>query len=512
MALKILTVYIETEIFRAIVSMCSKRIQQRLRLVDDRYSKDPVQMMLQEYLKLIPHKPESTEFITSARNLSAAINEWENHRVPLRLCTIVQAVHDLSQIDIPNITTVARASSSGVDPSRIKSLFNIIQKVARYRGAARVLYRTAKGFPIARRINIVPISLPQKAFQPIAPSDSGDNTLASKISSLKMNRQYQSTSYICQLLKHNEASANGAFRSLRDDAISRSKIHAEIQLIYHLETNPSNGIAPRVICSNKSACFLCNAFMAMHGKFHTPKSHGRIYAKWRLPSLPIAHGHRRQSILLLETTIRESIRTLFRRRQKTVYAYPNESSILTIAWSRSTMTLSSVGPPSAEVPPSAEPISLNLTDSPLNEKTSEELNKGTVENKEISEITNNQPAAGADGTIASPTISAELQLLPRGYEQISRIDPNKLSPEYRLGSLNLQLEYSVGPNYKPQASTSLTCTIEWLSDAVQTAVMQAGDAKIVDVDEMSAYLDLDASDLGRLYLLARGTLVRVCIE
>ncbi|KAF5703078.1 hypothetical protein FMUND_13192 [Fusarium mundagurra] len=61
------------------------------------------------------------------------------------------------------------------------------------------------------------------------------------------------------------------------------KIHAEIQLMWHLERHPSSK-PPRVIASNKDACFLCNAFISFHGKYMIPKTHGRIYPGWRLPS------------------------------------------------------------------------------------------------------------------------------------------------------------------------------------------------------------------------------------
>ncbi|KAI1026202.1 hypothetical protein LB504_011197 [Fusarium proliferatum] len=60
------------------------------------------------------------------------------------------------------------------------------------------------------------------------------------------------------------------------------KIHAEIQLMWHLERHPGSK-PPRVIASNKDACFLCNAFISLHGQYMIPKTHGRIYPGWRLP-------------------------------------------------------------------------------------------------------------------------------------------------------------------------------------------------------------------------------------
>jgi hypothetical protein len=60
-----------------------------------------------------------------------------------------------------------------------------------------------------------------------------------------------------------------------------SKVHAEIQLLFYYETY-NVSLPPRVICSNKSACHLCHLFLKLHGQYHIPRTHGRIYEKWLL--------------------------------------------------------------------------------------------------------------------------------------------------------------------------------------------------------------------------------------
>jgi hypothetical protein len=62
-----------------------------------------------------------------------------------------------------------------------------------------------------------------------------------------------------------------------------NRVHAEIQLVYHYAQNPQGIFQPRVLCSSKEACYLCNLFIQTHGKFHTPRSHGNFYREWRLP-------------------------------------------------------------------------------------------------------------------------------------------------------------------------------------------------------------------------------------
>lgn len=64
------------------------------------------------------------------------------------------------------------------------------------------------------------------------------------------------------------------------------KVHAEIQLLMHYEEKNDILHHPRVIKSSKDACFLCDLFIKIHGKFYVPKTHGRVYGRWSLPPLP----------------------------------------------------------------------------------------------------------------------------------------------------------------------------------------------------------------------------------
>ena len=60
------------------------------------------------------------------------------------------------------------------------------------------------------------------------------------------------------------------------------KAHAEIQLLFFYELN-SERIRPRTICSSKDACYLCDLFFRLHGQYHIPRTHGRLYDRWTLP-------------------------------------------------------------------------------------------------------------------------------------------------------------------------------------------------------------------------------------
>ena len=62
-----------------------------------------------------------------------------------------------------------------------------------------------------------------------------------------------------------------------------SKIHAEIQLVLFYEEKVTT-LHPRVICSSKSACYLCQLFLNIHGQYYIPSTHGRLYDTWSWPT------------------------------------------------------------------------------------------------------------------------------------------------------------------------------------------------------------------------------------
>jgi hypothetical protein len=74
-----------------------------------------------------------------------------------------------------------------MDPASRKNLLNIISKVARYREAARFLYRTAKKIPLVRKMKIVLVGLPQGTFQKL-PANQHTPTLSSTFS--RINELY----------------------------------------------------------------------------------------------------------------------------------------------------------------------------------------------------------------------------------------------------------------------------------------------------------------------------------
>jgi hypothetical protein len=116
------------------------------------------------------------------------------------------------------------------------------------------------------------------------------------------------------------------------------KIHAEIQLLFYYELHP-NSPRPRVICSSKSACYLCNLFFHIHGSFHVPRTHGRVYDKWMLPDWLEFPTERQRDLSNITTQFKaiidDKIRQTLTSKQSS-YNHPNESVLLPDAhWSSS---------------------------------------------------------------------------------------------------------------------------------------------------------------------------------
>ena len=245
----------------------------------------------------------------------------------------MQSVNELSQT--ASISELLNSIPNGqMNPSSRTSLTNMINKVARYRSSARLLYRIAKKYPIARHMEAVPVTLPKSAF---------GNRMPDKIPPLELFLKESGVFHdtkkgrlrVFRLLQCNEQQASDVFARQTRKTLSEAKIHAEMQLIFHCEVAKYSPF-PRAISSSKDACFLCNAFIQMHGKFFTPRCHGRLYPGWRLPIMPETAAFEQRFVQVLQIEARKSTKTLLDRGKRTVFPDPNESTVLTIPVTSST--------------------------------------------------------------------------------------------------------------------------------------------------------------------------------
>jgi hypothetical protein len=150
------------------------------------------------------------------------------------------------------------------------------------------------------------------------------------------------------------------------------KVHAEIQLLFFYELYPRYQ-RPRFICSSKSACYLCNLFFFLHGGFHVPRTHGRLYDKWTLPDwldVPVErHGELSRIATRLKATLDIKVRSASKSKKKQ-YHFPNESVMLPLAhWSSSshlsTPASTSTVRPRAPLVQEGDPSASLCTEMPL---------------------------------------------------------------------------------------------------------------------------------------------------
>jgi hypothetical protein len=123
------------------------------------------------------------------------------------------------------------------------------------------------------------------------------------------------------------------------------RVHAEIKLLFFYEIH-SRSVRPRVICSSKSACYLCNLFIHIHGEFFTPRTHGRLYEKWILPDwlqeIPVDRRQNLSSVVSqMNKFLEEKIWTESMEKRKP-YLQPDESVLQAPAYWPSTSEKSTV--------------------------------------------------------------------------------------------------------------------------------------------------------------------------
>ena len=200
--------------------------------------------------------------------LMLATSIWKNHR------------KDLEQIR-------AHMPSVELCPSAKDIFLHRLRQLAQYKLAATKLLHNARNFPILQSISVQTIHIGATDLQPLLSNPPVLNTglLNRYIHRHKKARSIPISTAMNALGTHqNLASLQSKLRQriVRKSAAHEYKVHAEIQLLVHYETNKA-AHPPRVLKSNKDACYMCHLFMQTHGCWYIPKTHGRVYDLWMLP-------------------------------------------------------------------------------------------------------------------------------------------------------------------------------------------------------------------------------------
>ena len=194
---------------------------------------------------------------------------------------LIEVISQAYRLSIREDLRLALATSSRIDPG-LKDFFpKALKKLGRYFCACKDIINAARSHEFSRFKQVTVEVLPTASGQSKIPrlTSNFDDVLSrvtNRTSTTRKNRGYQ------------YGPLNGVerdFNSLCQSQGQHCKVHAEIQLLLFYDAHPELP-APRFLCSSKTACYLCDLLIKTHGHFITPSTHGTLYEKWRVPSLP----------------------------------------------------------------------------------------------------------------------------------------------------------------------------------------------------------------------------------
>ncbi|KAI8676871.1 hypothetical protein NCS56_00576000 [Fusarium sp. Ph1] len=253
---------LEANVFKAIVSMCRWRILSRIRMINPR-SRLPIRKLLEEVnmaMYRLVGSVNQTRFLALSKQLVSQLAEYRVTFIPPSsddwaltpdgdLGSIIETCHGISEI--PNI-------------------------------GGLLLNELARQYESICQTTTIVVSLEPSAF--VHDSSAERPSLRAMLDKLKVRHGTGwHTDQVVRKLSNRLGSEYDYHQGHIDQLMDDPKVHAEIQLIWYLEQHQGS-TPPRVIASNKDACYLCNAFIAFHGKYIIPRTHGRIYPGWRMPS------------------------------------------------------------------------------------------------------------------------------------------------------------------------------------------------------------------------------------
>lgn len=235
-------------------------------------------------------------------------------------------------------------------PNSRSSMARKISKLGQYADISKQLCSLALEVPALDSMRDAPVILPPETFGSAVPARYKPDLSTALARSVEKTTGMSTTSLdaICQKLGTTTQEASKKFTKDVGNINRDAKCHAEFQILFEYEIR-SHRPAPRVVASSKSACYLCNALFLAHGRYHIPRTHGRLYRGWKLPAVHLASmkGVGAEFVNAQERAIERSLKSLLNSHGSLKIHYPNEST-LTI---RSSSSLSTITTDSASVAP-----------------------------------------------------------------------------------------------------------------------------------------------------------------
>lgn len=350
---------------------------------------------------------------------------------------LITNLHDLAT---QTKLKLALNSSSKLNPSLKTSLPEAVMKLGRYYTISHELVCAARNKKYSLFDNVTIEASPIRRPSHVSHVDNNFNPLVALENMLQPRTSVQAEALEPSLERCLGKPASvtlDEFRLAIANYHKFAKVHAEIQLLFFYELNPGR-LRPRVICSSKSACYLCDLFFKLHGQFYIPRTHGRLYERWTLPDWHhlLSEMRRHDFNVLLKQFIdalKVKIRTALEGGPVRVN-HPNESVLVMPAhWSPSNIT---------NVVPSVSGSVATLHLTPKEEHFPEALD-GIVSNRPISEVT------------ASSSFTNPEPLLVEKSPQLKPLSPPISSSSTNTLTLHPQAQELISPRDFPPSDTSI---------------------------------------------------------
>lgn len=377
---------IRSNVYDAILNMCNTRIIERLdpgkmNQKTTVEKKEPMKERLEAAIDLLKEdnprdenlRDAAEDFKARARLAIRGIAAWEKHQVMADMRALVDRFYELNEMPkfVDIVSHIEKRSKQAGRGSRIS--LEGIAKIARYKDAAKFLTRTAMKFPIAKKIAVVRVSPPAMSFIRKLPT-------AGLTLDAALGRVVEHAATRNEILTILRKRGNGP-RSLEDlegefsecvkEILGATSVHAEVQILAYCDKiamkNP-----PRVVCSSKKACYLCDQLIQHRGTTFTRHAHNRLYPKWRLPIFD-SGDITAQFTETLRNVAKDSVEKMLKTQKRIVYHGPAESVCHTL-----TLSTTTIAPD-----PSTTPEASALRDGQARAPDAEELEEPRSQNLDL---------------------------------------------------------------------------------------------------------------------------------
>ncbi|RSL72806.1 hypothetical protein CEP54_000798 [Fusarium duplospermum] len=433
-----------SDVFKTVVSMCRWRILSRLRMInpDDKGPFEEFLTKLREVVSNLSLSDSEMQFLELSQQLESklakyrssfthpsnddwALTEDKELESVVQICYMLYEMRDISEPlfeKLKCIRPLPRTTRQKMQ--QCDAVLIMIRKVGNYKRAAKDLVKLARRYEGIRKATISPVVLDSSAFVQRAPT---------KFPSFK-DMLYKLQAHHGMSWNTNDVDTKVKTKSGIDRLMNEPRVHAEMQLIWHLDQyQGSTTPPPRVIASNKNACYLCNAFIKVHGKYSVPRTHGRLHPGWRLPSSGLQDVKERFS-LELKQVAGDKVDLILKEGWKPPRCPPESSVSSAIVSGSSILTIEEYMPDSSDSDETIRPdhgteimdtqeqqveecLSLRQG-SPSAQDGSEEEEQTNPDYNEVERNTDSEPLSRPPpGSLSRPLSSQEPQQAPEDEDE-----------------------------------------------------------------------------------------------